>query len=191
MEQVEALFGEFLNKWKVAGSSLRWDDSLKRWTETVLKCFRDMGKERKYEVFPDPENEDDYYRHQYLSLDQCWTKEESADPYWMQLALESEWLDHKEVKEDFWKLTELKCPWKVMVYAEERTETRFIETLNTIVGKHRFKAETEQYLVIVFRKDASLRERGGYSISGSVIQGTGGFSEIWEKEKVSASEGTG
>lgn len=139
----------------------------------MLEVLRAIGKAEGYVVYPDPEHNDGYFQGEYMSLDQCWTAEGSGQ-YWMQLAAESEWQGRDEPVEDFYKLAELKCPWKVLIFsADEDGQKETLDQFSSWLKNLKFKLEHEEYLILAFQRANPLRSNGTYTLSGWCLDATG------------------
>ena len=174
---VQELFPYFAERWKEQSVLRTWDDTT-GWTEAVLGYLRAIGRAEGYEVYPDPEHPDDYYRHEYMSLDQCWTTEKDGK-YWMQLAVESEWQGSEEPLEDFYTLAELKCPWKIMIFsANEDARNMALDQFSSWLRKLKFQLGHEWYLIMVFQRTDPRYTNGAYMLSGWLLDATGKRSEL-------------
>lgn len=174
---VQKIFPLFAEKWRQQSAVPPWDDTTE-WTKTVLKVLRALGKAEGYAVYPDPEHQDDYFRHEYMSLDQCWTVEADGR-HWMQLAVESEWQGRDEPLEDFYKLAELKCPWKVMLFSsDEDSQKKALDRFSSWIEKLKFQLEHEQYLILVFQRTNPRRSYGTYTLSGWLMDAAGNRREL-------------
>jgi hypothetical protein len=112
------------------------------WTSAVKEILREIGHERKFEVYPKPEGGE-------FLLDVIWW----SDCGGIELGAESEWGQQPSaVLDDFQKLVCIKAQIKVMVYwldAPRRGE-RILGQLVSYMEKYNKHVKGEEYVFVAF-----------------------------------------
>ena len=133
--------------WTAMSATIPWDTVKDEdWTRWLLGYFYDKGKSLGFsvETKPPPTGKGE---GEYL-VDLCWWKREDSQ-YWLELALESEWLaGDDEIEHDFHKLVDSKSRLKVWVcsYGERQMSGKRNQILKAVAGA-RYKFPDEEYLI--------------------------------------------
>ena len=113
------------------------------WTHLLNVALREIGKDLKHVVNPDPDNGEP---SQFL-LDLVWWR--NAEDMDIALAVESEWGRNNEVWHDFGKLLVIKSPLKLMIFEKQPKDTvKIIQEL--YMQKFTQHIQGEHYLLIEF-----------------------------------------
>lgn len=124
-------------------------------TENILSFWSDLGEEYEFTVYKKGKD-----NHEYL-LDLCWSFESGDRPdIWMELGLESELSNNslEGIKQDFWKLVDVKSYTKVGIFSPKLGDKdEVIELLTQIVTFSGIKIPVEKYLII-FIIDHGVKE---------------------------------
>lgn len=144
---------------------------LAQWTKAVKNVLIEMGENQNFEVYPNP-----HVNKGELLLDVAWYDSDGDKvPYVyrkMILGAESEWgseISKKgnigEILDDFYKLLDFKCEYKVMIYTTYSWDDRYILELRNELIKTLENYENhvigEKYIFIEFQD----REKAIYSFT--------------------------
>ena len=169
--------------------SLNWSDNWNEWTNKILTFFAELGKLYEYHVYLSPEygvlDLNNEPTNEYL-VDLCWSfEDENERAFWLDLALESELSGRKviSIKEDFWKLTDVKAYTKVGIFTPFlRDKDRVLEEITSCVAHHGIRVPTERYLVILILNHGKTEiESKRIEIAGYEINYLGDLREIDSK----------
>jgi hypothetical protein len=157
---------------------LSWQDNWDTWTSSILNFFAELGKFYKYQIYVDKKygilNLDNEVSNEYL-VDLCWCfldKYEKAN--WIELALESELSgqDIDSIKDDFWKLTDVKAYTKIGIFAPKlKDRQKVLDELSALVAHHGIRIPDEKYLIILILYHGKAEEEkqrieiAGYEIN--------------------------
>ena len=134
--------------WSAMKSALPWETTKDEdWTRWLLNYFYDKGTSLGCKVETQPLG-GNRGTGEYI-FDLCWWKEDQGQ-YWLELALESEWLaDSDEIDHDFYKLVDAKARLKVWVcsYGERQMPDKKSRLLEAVT-KARYKFPEEEYLIV-------------------------------------------
>lgn len=153
-------------------------DRAPAWTNALLNLILDWGRERGFGTYPKGrvfkiDTRRNRLKGEYL-VDACWyfpndettPWREAPDRYRSQkhgfvLCAESEWGSFDDMMDDFAKLTELKSPLKVFIGAvtNKSMQDQFLRVTEWCVTNHLWISTVEQYLIMLWRADASWPER--------------------------------
>jgi len=144
---MESFYQEIIGYWKQNNKRIPWNiDEFSVWTHWVKETFCALadGKEVNVELSKTGK----HGKGEYL-VDVCWWKEERRK-YWLELVLESEWIDtEEEIDGDFFKLIDLKAVHKIWVCSYgSRIYPRRKEKLIESVRSAKFTIPEEKYLIL-------------------------------------------
>jgi hypothetical protein len=170
------LYDRLVGDWSKLGIS--WLGGDRRWTQTLLKWFREEGKALGFQAYPDPNSDG----HPEYLVDLCWSfEEEWSSParmgvayHGLILAMESEWAQSwDEILDDFNKLLDVKAVLKVFLCAP--TKNQLEDLPKRLLGQfenHLHQTLFDQYLILAFDPDSihawSLNQQDQAQELGSV-----------------------
>lgn len=144
---MEKLYKEIIEYWQRNKKNIPWDtDGYPNWTRWVKESFCDLAEGRGVNV--ELTKTGNHGGGEYL-VDVCWWREQKGK-YWLELALESEWIDtEEEINGDFFKLIDLKAVYKIWVCSYGKLiYPKRKKKLKESVRSARFKIPEENYLVL-------------------------------------------
>jgi len=169
----KAFFERYLVDFQKIG--LDWSEKDADWTHKNLEYFDKLGKSQGYKVWWQ------YGGGEYL-VDLCWLVS-GEQHYWMELALEQEWKgSFKDIKEDFFKLMDVKACLKVFVcFPYKHVIPDLPSRLAREISRHKIKISDEAYLLIILSRDASCRQAERLKVEGFGIDYRGSITPLGEK----------
>ncbi|MDP2654054.1 MAG: hypothetical protein Q8Q08_08495 [Candidatus Omnitrophota bacterium] len=175
---MEDFYQEIIAYWEKNKRNIPWDrNDYHSWTNWIKDSFCDLAEDEKKakgeEIAVELSKTKKRGEGEYL-VDVCWWKEQGGK-YWLELALESEWIDTEdEIDTDFFKLIDIKAVRKVWVcsYGKKLYRKRRLKILKS-VRSARFTFEEEKYLIINIPDSEKQSESNQLRIQGFWIDAKG------------------
>jgi hypothetical protein len=113
------------------------------WSTEIKEVLRKLGREKGYDVYPDPEEKNGW--HGEWLLDLIWFEGKTGA---IRLAAESELGNENQVLDDFEKLLCIKAPLKIMIYYVYKKP--FVKKFVDCIKAFDQHVKGEHYLLIEF-----------------------------------------